>query len=87
MAGIAVIVRNRQAEALRMSIGLTVLNNHVDIYFMDKMKRDESTESQLEAIKDLKLRMFSIVENSGFEYITPEKLAEKLLDYDRVIPY
>jgi len=87
MAKIAVIVRDRQGEALRMSIGLTVLNDEVDVFITEKFKKDESTKTQFEVISDLKLKVYSAVPGSEFEHISPEGLADKLLEYDRVIPY
>lgn len=89
MAKLAVVVGNRQSEALRMSIGLTVLNDTVDIFITEKFKDkdNESTETHLEAIKALKLKLYSTVSGSEFEYISPEALADKLLEYDRVLPY
>lgn len=89
MAKIAVIVRNRQGEALRMSVGLTVLNDTVDIFITEKFKKNnkENSEKHLEAIMDLKLKVYSIVPGSEFAYISPEEMADKLLEYDRVLPY
>ncbi len=87
MAHIAVIARNRPGEALRMSIGLTVLNDSVDIFLTEKFKKEESTETQLEAIKDLNLKVYSTVPGSQYEYISPDILADKLLEYEKVLPY
>jgi hypothetical protein len=87
MSRIAVLIRDRQGEALRMSIGLTVLSDEVDIFMMERLRKDENTKTHLEAIGDLRLKIYSTVSDSGFEYISPEELADKLLEYDRVIPY
>jgi len=89
MAKIAVIVRDRQNEALRMSIGLTVLNDTVDIFITEKLKKKNkgNSETHLEAIRDLKLKVYSTVSGLEFEYMSPERLADKLLEYDKVLPY
>jgi hypothetical protein len=87
MSRIAVLIRDRQCEALRMSIGLTVLSDEVDIFMIEELRRDESTKTHLEAIGDLRLKIYSAVPDSGFEYISLEEFADKLLEYDRVIPY
>ncbi|MCK5138908.1 MAG: hypothetical protein KAQ85_03610 [Thermodesulfovibrionia bacterium] len=87
MAKIAVIARERKNEALRMSIGLTVLSDKVDIFLTDTFERDETNENHLEAIGDLKLKVYSTVPGTEFEYISPEELADKLLEYDKVVPY
>jgi len=87
MANIAVIARDRQAEALRMSIGLTVLNDSVDIFLTEKFKKEESAETQLEVIRNLNLKIYSTVSGSRFEYISPDALSDKLLEYEKVLPY
>ena len=87
MANIAVIARDRQAEALRMSIGLTVLNDSVDIFLTEKFKKEESAETQLEVIRNLNLKIYSTVSGSQFEYISPDALSDKLLEYEKVLPY
>lgn len=87
MAKIAVIVRGRQTEALRMSIGLTVLDDTVDIFFTEKIRKEEDTETQLETIRDLNLKVFSTVAGSEFEFINLESMADKLLEYEKVLPY
>lgn len=87
MANIAVVARDKQGEALRMSIGLTVLNDSIDIFLTEKFKKEESTETQLEVIRDLNLKIYSTVSGSQFEYISPEALADKLLEYEKILPY
>lgn len=90
MARTAVIVRERQAEALRMSVGLTVLNDTVEIFLTEKLKVDKDIQTHLEAIRDLRLKIYSTVSGLrglSVEYITPEEMADKLLEYDKVLPY
>jgi hypothetical protein len=87
MARIAVIARDKQGEALRMSIGLTVLDDSIDIFITEKLKKDESIETQIEALRDLKLNVYSTRSDSEFTYISPEAMADKLLEYDKVLPY
>lgn len=90
MAKFAVIIRDRQAEGLRMSVGLTVLNDTVEIFFTEPLIDDESAETHLEAIRDLNLKIYSVVpgiKGLSFEHISPEIMADKLLGYDKVLPY
>lgn len=85
---IAVIVRDRQAEALRMAVGLTILND-VDIYILDK-KLEESDEISLnlEMIREIGLGFYTNTYiNEGIEYISTEALAKRLLQYDNILPY
>lgn len=56
---IAVIVRDRQGEALRMAVGLTILNG-VDIYIMDrKLEESDEISLNLEMIREMKLGLYT----------------------------
>ena len=90
MAKFAVIIRNRQAEGLRMCVGLTVLNDTVEIFITEPIKDTEDTAPHLDAIRDLKLKVYSIVPGIkavACEHINIDTMAEKLLKYDKVLPY
>lgn len=90
MAKFAVIVRDRQAEGLRMCVGLTVLNDTVEIFLAEPLKTTEDTAPHLDAIRDLKLKVYSLVPGIKAvvcEHINIETMAEKLLKYDTVLPY
>ena len=86
---IAVIVTDRQEEALRMSIGLTLADDDVDVYFLDqKLARQGDNELNVETGKELGVGMYSTCEQSDeIEQISHELLASKLLNYDHVLPY
>lgn len=85
---IAVIVRERQSEALRMAIGLSVLND-VDIYIFDKkLETTNDILLNLEMIKEMKIGIYTNTElNEGIKYISTKDIAKKLLDYDNILPY
>ena len=89
MKKIAVIVRERQAEALRMSIGLTILNDEVDIFVLDRMlEKTEAVRFNLDMIKEMGLKIFTNVrENAGIEFLPIDDVADRLLQYDHVLPY
>ncbi len=86
---IAVLARDRQGEALRMSVGITLLDDTVDVYILDrKVEETEENEMNLEAMKDMEMKIFTNTkENPDFEYISTEDIARRLVDYDVVIPY
>lgn len=84
---IAVIVRDRQSEALRMSIGLTILEDLVEIYLTEPLKEEDEMTLQLEGVRELNIPVFSISGDSGFEDITIEAMAERLLKADNIIAY
>ncbi len=86
---IAVIVRDRQGEALRVSGGLTLANDTVEVYVLDGKldKKNPEIAQPLELITDLDLKVYSNNRENGFSTISLEDLARKLLEYDFVVPY
>ncbi|MEN8143020.1 MAG: hypothetical protein ABFQ82_05420 [Thermodesulfobacteriota bacterium] len=86
---IAVLVRDRQGEALRMAVGIILLDDVIDVYVLDRKVEDEgSNELYLETIVDMEMNAFTNVrENEGMEFLSAEEIAGRLLDYDHVLPY
>lgn len=85
---IAVLVRDRKEEALRMAVGTTLMNDEVHVFVMDeKLEIDYDIETDLQMLKDLKARVFSNNPENDFEQRTTEEIAAMLTDYDVVVPY
>ena len=86
---IAVLVRERQDEALRMSLGLILLDDAVDIYVLDqKLSRTEENALHLETIEIMEMKMYTnCTENEGMEYRSSAQIAQDLPQYDCVLPY
>ena len=86
---IAVVVTDRQEEALRMSIGLTLADDEVDVYFMGKkLSHTGDNDLNIETGKELGVGLYSTCEQTDdLQQISPEELAGKLLDYDHILPY
>lgn len=86
---IAVIVRDRPAEALRVASGLTLVDDTVEVFVLDRKLDKEAPEiaQPLELVSDLELKMFSNNPENGYTTITLEEMAKKLLEYDHVVPY
>ena len=86
---IAVLVRDRQGEALRMSVGITLMDDTIDVYVLDrKVENNDDNDLNLETIKDMDMKLYTNTkENAGMDYIPNEELAKKLLEYDHIIPY
>ncbi|MEK7877064.1 MAG: hypothetical protein AAB325_12835 [Pseudomonadota bacterium] len=86
---IAVLVRNRQGEALRMSLGLTLLDDVVDVYVMGrKLENTREDALHLETIKDMDMKICTdCKENADIEFVATEVVARRLLEYDHVLPY
>jgi hypothetical protein len=86
---IAIIVRERQSEALRVAGGLTLADDIVDVFILDNKldKSNAEIATPLELSTELDLKMFSNNPENGFTTITLEDMAKKLLEYDVVVPY
>jgi hypothetical protein len=85
---VAVIVRDRQHEALRMSVGLTLEDNAVNVFVIDKkLPSDENTDLNVETLGDIDAKIFSNNPENKFEQMTTEEIARALTEYDAVIPY
>lgn len=86
---IAVLVRDRQGEALRMSVGITLMDDTIDVYVLDrKVESNDDNDLNLETIKDMDMKIASNTKvNEGMDYISTEELAQKLLTYDHIVPF
>ncbi len=85
---IAVLVRDRKHEALRMAVGATLMNDEVHVFVIDeKLESDEEININLQMLKDLKVSVFSNNPENQFEQKTTKEIARMLTDYDVVIPY
>ena len=86
---IAVVVTDRQEEALRMSIGLILADDEVDVYFLDKkLSHTGDNDMNIETGKELGVGLYSTCEQTAdLERISAEELAGKLLNYDHILPY
>lgn len=86
---IAVLIRDRQGEGLRMGVGLTLADDVVDVYIFDRaVERNEKNDLNLETMKDMGGNVYTnYKDNADMEYISTEEIAKKLLEYDHIIPY
>lgn len=85
---IAILVRDRKDEALRMAVGATLSNDEVSVFIMnDKLERDYDIDVNLQMLEDLKVKIFSNNPDNDFEQKSMEDIAGMLPDYDLVIPY
>lgn len=86
---IAVLVRDRQAEAMRMAVGLTLADDEISVFVMDKKvdMSDAGVALNVETLGDLDVKIYSNNPENQFEQMSTEDIARSLLKYDRVIPY
>ncbi len=86
---IAVIVRDRPAEALRVAGGLTLSDDTIEVFILDRKLDKASPEVALplELVTELELKVYSNNAENGYPVVTIEEMAKKLLEYDIVVPY
>jgi len=86
---IAVIVRDRQPEALRMAIGLTLVDDVIDIFVLNrKLERSDKTNQNIETLHELDMNIYSNIEQGDdVELLSDSELANSLLSYDHTLPY
>ena len=87
---IAVIVRDRPEEALRIAGGITLADDIIEVFVLDRKldKNNPAIASGLELVLDLnEQKVYSNNPENGFETVSLEAMAKKLLEYDIVLPY
>jgi hypothetical protein len=86
---IAVVARDRQSEALRMALGLILVDDRVDVFLLASQPGRSPQDAQnLELMKDMGITVYSSdQENADAEYLPAEEIARRLLQYDHILPY
>lgn len=86
---VAVLVRDRPAEALRMALGLLLLGDEVDVYVLGRrLPASEAITLHLETMDEFEVKRYTNCrENEGMEYLSTGEVAERLPRYDHVLPY
>ena len=86
---IAVLTRNRQGEALRMALGITLMNDVIDVYVLNrKLEDNEENNLNLETMKEMDMSLYSnCKENKNMQYLSTEEIAQRLPEYDIILPY
>jgi hypothetical protein len=86
---IAVLVRERQSEALRMSLGLILVDDQVDIYVLDrKLQVAGETALHLDTTKEMEMQVHTNCrENEDMEFLPLDEIARRLAQYDHILAY
>lgn len=89
MKKIAVLIRDRQAEALRMSVGLILLDDSIEVFVLDsELERTESNLDYIELAKEMDINFYSNNrENQDLQYMPLNEIALKLTEYDHILAY
>lgn len=86
---IAVLAGDRQEEALRMSIGLILFDDIIDVYLLDrKLNENDKNALNLETMRDMDMKVYTNFEqNEGMELLSDSDIAQRLTEYDHIIYY
>jgi hypothetical protein len=86
---IAVLVRERQGEALRMSLGLILVDDLVDVYVLDRNLQAEGEAAlHLDTIKEMEMQIYTNCrDNEGMAYLPVDEIALRLPQYDHILAY
>jgi len=86
---IAVLVRDRQDEAIRMGLGITLEDDIIDIYVLDrKVEATEKNTGNIDVMVELEMDIYTnCKDNKDMKYLSTEEIAQKLLDYDHILAY
>ena len=86
---IAVLVRERQSEALRMSLGLILVDDLVDVYVLDrKLQATGETALHVGTMKEMEMQLYTNCrENEDMEYLPADEIALSLPRYDHILAY
>ena len=86
---IAVVVRDRQDEAVRMSIGLTLMDDSVAVFLFNRvLVKTKDNELNIETLAEMDITVYSNIESSpDSNYLSMEVMAKNLLSYDHILPY
>ncbi len=86
---IAILVRERQEEALRMALGITLMNDIITVFVLDrKIEDSENNNLNIEMMKEMNVSLYTnYKENSNMEYLSTGEIALRLLECDHIIPY
>ena len=85
---VAVLVRDRQDEALRMAVGLTLADDEINVFIMDKkLESNEANDLNVETLGDMDAKIYSNNPENKFEQKSTEEIAKALTAYDVIIPY
>jgi hypothetical protein len=88
MKKVAVIVSDDQHSGLRMGVGLTLADNAVTVFLMDKpLESADDIDLNVETLGDLDAKLYSNVPGGKGEMMKTEEIARALTDFDAVIQY
>ncbi|MCE5195470.1 MAG: hypothetical protein LLF28_08510 [Nitrospiraceae bacterium] len=84
---IAVIARDRQTVAIKTAIGLTLAEDSVTVFIVDRqLAITEETKIGIETLKMMNVDIISNNPSNKFKQMSTEEIANKLTNFDIMIP-
>jgi len=85
----ALLVRERQEEALRVAVGLTLNEDTVEVYVLDRpLEASPRNAAMIDVLRELGMRLATnCPENAGLELLSNAELARQILACDNILPY
>lgn len=86
---IAVIMQDRQDEALRMALGLTLEGDEISVINVGgTVAQNDDNEMNISALGEFDAKLMSVNEADGdFQTIAMQEIPAKLTEYDHILPY
>ena len=86
---IGVLVRERQGEALRMAVGLTLHDDRVEVFVLDRaVEQTPENTMNIEMLQEMGMRVATTcAANAGLELLTVPELARQVLACDVILPH
>jgi hypothetical protein len=86
---IAVLIRDRESEALRMALGLTLVDDQIDVYVLGRrLAGADDDVMNLELMGEVGIHVYSDQQGDPYaQYRPAPEIARQLLGYDHVVPY
>jgi len=85
---IAIVTRERQAEALRMASGLLLLGDEAEVFVAETLLQDdEATVAQLKICEEFDVPVYSNHDQApeGVK-LSPQDFSQRLTTFDRILP-
>lgn len=86
---IAVLVRERQTEALRVAVGLTLRDDRVEVYILDRaVEPTPENRGYLDTLAELGMPVGTNAPGgAGLAFVPTDEIARRLLACDHVVVY
>lgn len=86
---IAVLIRDRQTEALRMCLGLTLLDDRIEVFVLDSvLEKTEQNVDYIELMTEMDVNVYSNNPlNEDLQHMAFQEIALKLTEYDHILAY